>query len=463
MAKPRGAGRNRGGGTASSVNSQKVRLTRRARHLFGFDVDEEGTVYLPKQEVTLLQLDDLAERADDSRFGDLETIDLVAETIGSVKRAKSRQEGKLDAVSLARGAMRAAPVDAYTDRHARKIVVSLRATTRFDPYFVRLNPKAAASSRSPLPETMFPPIPEQVDLIRARSYDGELPSFDDQNSRKLEKAEDRRSELRVMWIPATIAPAKPQVHTVLPSYFIVRPDEKGAFPPGESTQPRVKTAKESGTNERYWCFNRKPSVRISLDRPWYSSGEDERLGVILWPPQLREIGTEPADEAQLQRGEVPRFVLHTSSRKSDADPKSGLMQLHDFQDEDLSSGGKFTTRWGADPTRESSGPMGPFLRPNALLDLIDNRDRFPKDNSVGYVPSVTIPLRDLREEEDRQLKGGGPKEPSTAYETITAALADLCSAFRRRERKVVCRYRLELRSRGRAIRQVRSCQISGRG
>jgi hypothetical protein len=418
-----------GAANGKLVDSQKVRLTRRARHLFGFDVDEEGTVYLPKQEVTLLQLDDLAERADDSKFADLETIDLVAETIGSLKRTKSRDEGKLDAVSLARGAMRAAPLDAYTDRHARKIVVSLRATTRFDPYFIRLNPKVAVSSRSPLPETMFPPIPEQVELIRARSYHGELPSFDDQNSRKLEKAEDRRSQLRVMWIPATIAPAKPQVHTVLPSYFIIRPDEKGAFPPGEATQPRVKLPKESGANERYWCFNRKPSVRIMLDRPWYSSGEGERLGVILWPPQLREIGTEPADEAQLQRGEIFRFVLHTNSRRSDSDPKSGLMQLHDFQDEDLGSGGKFTTRWGADPTRENSGPMGPFLRPNALLDVIDNRDPSPKDDSVGYVPSVTIPLRDLREEEEKQLKDGGPKEPSTAYETITAALATYVPRF----------------------------------
>jgi hypothetical protein len=428
-----------GDADGSPVDSQKVRLTRRARHLFGFDVDEEGTVYLPKQEVTLLQLDDLAERADDSNFADLETIDLLTEQISSLTRTKSRDERRPDAASLAKGAVRATPLDAYTDRHARKIVVSLRGTSRFDPYFIRLNPRAAVrlkdkdfGQRPPLPETMFPPIPEQVELIRARSYDGEFPSVDDQNSRYLEEAAEQKLQVRVMWIPATIAPAKPQVHTVLPSYFIVRPPEKGTSPPGETTQPKTSGAGKpasGSSNEKYWFFNRKPSVRLLLDRPWYSSGEGERLGVILWPPQLREIGTEPADEAQLQRGEILRFVLHKNSRRSEADSKSSLMLLHDFQDEDLGSGGKFTTRWGADPIRQNSGPMGPFLRPAALLDLIDDRDPAPKDNSVGYVPSVTIPLRDLREEEEKQLKDGGPKEPITAYETITAALATYVPRF----------------------------------
>lgn len=412
------------------VDSKKVMLTRRARHLFGFDVDDAGTVYLPKQEVTLLQLDDLEERADNSKFAGLQTIDLVAEQISSLKRKSNGEPGAAD---LAKGAMRAAPLDAYTDRHARKIVVSLRTTTRFDPYFIRLNPKAPVpkgKEQPPLPETMFPPVPEQADLIRISSY-SEL-SFDGEDMAS-EEVEARKLQLREMWIPATIAPAKPQVHAVLPSYFFVRPSETGTVPPGDPPESQAGAPKPPQTPsdpyERYWCFHRKPSVRILLDRPWYSSGEGERLGVILWPPQLREIGTDSNDQKALDQGDVLRFVLHKKTRRTEVDPKFSVMQLRDFQDEDLGSGGKFTTRWGADPIRQNSGTTGPFLRPAALLDLIDERKPAPKDNSVGYVPSVTIPLRDLREEEEKQFKDGGPKEPKTAYETITAALATYVPRF----------------------------------
>lgn len=413
------------------VDSKKVMLTRRARHLFGFDVDEAGTVYLPKQEVTLLQLDDLEERADNAKFSGLQTIDLVTEQINSLKRSP---DGKVGAVALAKGAMRAAPLDAYTDRHARKIVVSLRATTRFDPYFLRLTPKAASKDNGdqpPLPETMFPPIPEQVDLIRASSYGSEF-SYDGEELASKE-VEARKLQLREMWIPATIAPAKPQVHAVLPSYFFVRPSDVGTAPPGDKPEAPGDTPKRPETAadayERYWCFQRKPSVRILLDRPWYSSGEGERLGVILWPPRLREIATEPRDLKTFEQGDVLRFVLHKDTQRENVDPNFSVMQLRDFKDEDLGSGGKFTTRWGADPIRQNSATMGPFLRPTDLLDIIDDPKPSRKDFAAGYVPNITIPLRDLRDEEEKQFKKGGPKEPKTAYETITAALATYVPRF----------------------------------
>jgi hypothetical protein len=76
---------------------------------------------------------------------------------------------------LAKGAIRAAPLDQYSDRSARKIVVTLHATSRFAPYFVKLT---ADRPRIPLlDEVTFPPKPQDADPITA---------------------------VRVMWIPATI-------------------------------------------------------------------------------------------------------------------------------------------------------------------------------------------------------------------------------------------------------------------
>jgi hypothetical protein len=187
-----------------------------------------------------------------------------------------------------------------------------------------------------------------------------------------------KTQLRTLWIPSTIAPAKPKVHTVLPAYLIERPEEKGV---------RI----EDGRTR--WCYSRTPCVRILLDRPWYSSGEGERLGLVLWPPKLREISQDDSGPDNLLNGNVPRSVLH----QFDATQTSDVMKLDDFQDEDLGAGGKFTTRWGADPIRKNYTPIGPFLPRNALIDLTNN--------GAGYESSIAVPLDDLRKREEDAAAG----------------------------------------------------------
>ena len=55
--------------------------------------------------------------------------------------------------------------------------------------------------------------------------------------------------------------------------------------------------------EGAWSFSRRKGggLRIYLDRPWYSSGEGELLGVVLW-------SCAPPQHAAFEAFEVPDFL-----------------------------------------------------------------------------------------------------------------------------------------------------------
>ena len=88
-------------------------------------------------------------------------------------------------------------------------------------------------------------------------------------------------------------------------------------------------------------------VRVRMQRPWFTSGEGERLGVVLWPPDLFEIEPVLVDQDLL-----PRPV---------DDLGSSLMSVAHFADEQLGTGGPFVTRWGGDPIRGGATPSGWLL------------------------------------------------------------------------------------------------------
>jgi hypothetical protein len=376
-------------------------LSKRAHFLFGFDVDARGKVYLPKQWVTLLRIDDLGEEPSIENFSKPETINLLNQQIETLNRRINAQ--KSDNPPLEKGivakAIRAAAGDQYSDRLARQITVMLRATSRFDQHFVKT--RARENSDAPVPETQFPPnASASSELITRSSYEGDTfdPFFN-------ATSEHNDKKLCTLWIPSTIVPAKPEVHAILPSYVIERP-----------TMPDMRPGVV-----RRWKLSRRPQVRILLDRPWYSSGEGERLGIVLWPPQLRAITAEPQGVDRLKDGQVPRSVLHEFKPNSVAD----LMELADFEDRDLGPGGKFTTRWGGDPIRNNDGPKGPFLPAGALSGFDDTPA--PGQEPPGYEKSIAIPLEDLREVEKKAEQQ--PELAERAYETMMASLATFVPRF----------------------------------
>lgn len=387
----------------AATGESKIKLSRSAQDLYGFDVDTAGNVSFPRQWITLLQIDDLEEHRIDSKsenlltaFTALEDISLATEQLRTLV---GDQAGA--AHNMKNGAVRARAQERYADTMARKFQIALRGTTRFDPYFLRLD----RAEDQPVPEIIFPPDPIHADLVNRWSYErsGENPASLPLYSRILPE-ESNSAELLTLWLPATVAPAKPAVDTVLPTFST------------KLSPPRATIGRDEICHE----LIRAPRLRVYLDRPWFSTGEGERLGVILWPPRVSDVfeaGQEPAD---LGAGRIRRSVLGPA-------PTEDVMDLSIFADQDLGPGGRFTTRWGADPIRSVNGPSGPFLY---WSNLRGNRsmpaDATPADHEIGYVDSIEIPLVDLRAWQD---KNDETVEALPEVETITAGLATYLPKF----------------------------------
>lgn len=145
--------------------------------------------------------------------------------------------------------------------------------------------------------------------------------------------------LATLWLPATIRPAPPLVDHLQLGFHRAR--LRPLALPGRQTVGIM----------------RRTSVRVWLQRPWFSAGEGERLGVVLWPPGLNVRGTQ-SDEA-------------------------GMAIVVAIEDEDLGPGGAFVTRWGADPIeRPRPGVVAP-----ALLRATD-----VKGDMAALVPRAYMPI-----------------------------------------------------------------------
>jgi hypothetical protein len=98
------------------------------------------------------------------------------------------------------------------------------------------------------------------------------------------KAEDfqRLSEKATLHVNSSARPAAPLLEYVLPVYGWRR----------ETTTNLVSSQREGG------------SLRVYMDRPWYSSGEDELLGVLLWP---HELPSDPVDQ-NVKREALKPFI-----------------------------------------------------------------------------------------------------------------------------------------------------------
>ena len=110
------------------------------------------------------------------------------------------------------------------------------------------------------------------------------------------------------------------------------------------------------------------AIRVPFDRPHFTSGEGERVGIVIWPPDL--VCDETAEE-----------IANDKVRRSEQPNK--LIRLDDaFSDSDLGPGGEFTTRWGADPIREGQRPKGWLIPATAFLDLYDSQSGAELERNV---------------------------------------------------------------------------------
>jgi hypothetical protein len=165
-------------------------------------------------------------------------------------------------------------------------------------------------------------------------------------------------------VQATKAPAKVAPITILPAFHLKQ------------------LQLHDGTIRKF-TVERRIRLRIRMRRPWYSSGEGERLGIVLWPPDILNERIAPSG----------------ASVARDYDTGAGEMAdiaMADFADEDLGPGGDFVTRWGLDPIK-GSGELGWLVPPTAFADLanaaVDDGTSDPKlSQDPVYVPRASIPI-----------------------------------------------------------------------
>lgn len=377
---------------------------RKAEALFGFSVAEDGTVTLPQSEVTLLRFDGIPELGRGSRFAGLEPFDLASAQLEAFRAeadlqaaaaavAKSADAAKMgakptacpppaaapapaaaSAALLSMGPAAASPApavpaetslrvsepDPIGDGLARQLHLSLVATTRHQPHFRRL-----AADADEQVEREYVPTEvsgrERRDWLTARAAPDPGPSGRRDAPMPKEYpdlGQPWQIDSRSVWIWATRRPDRPAPLSVMPA-FRWTPGREG-FPGNETME-----AKAAGS----WpATTRKCLLRVRLRRPWFSSGEGERLGVVLWPPKLLSP-------------DGPKMAGNCMERQDGT--TSPLMNLTEFDDLWLGPGGEFVTRWGADPIRAApGGDVGMLMPPTA----------FGRETGQSYVDSVAMPL-----------------------------------------------------------------------
>lgn len=166
-------------------------------------------------------------------------------------------------------------------------------------------------------------------------------------------------------VQATKAPAKVSPLTILPAFHL-KPDNnlKG--------------------NPLKFSVEREVRLRIRMRRPWFSSGEGERLGIVLWPPEILSKRIIASEDGVLRDYDV------VGNEKAE-------IAMANFRDEDLGAGGSFVTRWGLDPIK-GGGELSWLTPPSAFVDLptaqvYDGAGTNP-DLPSGplYVPRASVPI-----------------------------------------------------------------------
>lgn len=303
------------------------------QELFGFSVSAQGNVTLPRVEITLLTVNNLP------LPGTIPT-----HTVGRDKHVWS--------------------LDRYYKRPAPNCESPADCVPADDAKGQSTGNVSIADDTSELGTAVYPPpFPDgkarQLFLtIVTRARHTQLmrtPNRATQTSlhgwRKLQPSPERPgagaesdpTSTLAVWIPANHRPAKPAPRTPIP-HFCWTHDKRA-------------------TGRHTWEFRalRRVSVCLPLGRGWFSSGEGERLGLVIWPPSLMDG----------QADVTGNTVTNDAGR---------AMDLTHFVDGDLGPGGSFITRWGGDPIRHNRDTSTEILMPAAAF--CDAPPRSDDENAV---------------------------------------------------------------------------------
>ncbi|ARP64331.1 hypothetical protein A9K65_013780 [Mesorhizobium sp. WSM1497] len=214
-------------------------------------------------------------------------------------------------------------------------------------------PAAFPDARSRYIRLFAVAVSRHAGSLRTR-YD-EVPEKLDRIATEDNKPSGKPIALKEFWLPATIGPPRIVPRSAIPSFVW---QDHTLIATGEAA-PAAKVPLVYAT--------RSTRVRIRLKRPWFVTGQGERLGIVIWPPNLFDL-----DSARVRNDLIkppPQDREEIDLRKL-PDDGSGLRYL---QDADLGPGGQWVTRWGADPIRSLSQVDGWFL----------SKDNFPVEKVDG--------------------------------------------------------------------------------
>lgn len=345
-ARSRGVLARRAGRWPTVLSKESKRRYKRKRAVFGFDVDPNGKTSLLRETVTLLRIQNLPDPRAAVNPASGPAIFLDPEPW---KARKAR----LDLGALHWAARNGQPIqipvasDGHPDQSGIVPTHTIGVSRPHEISDTRarcLRLYAVAVSRS---ARSFETAPMFAHDGKEHLLHRRQPLYDN---------EQRKSGATIeSWSNATARPAPAAARTPMPFFAIKRVAE-------EDRDLKVQT------------FVRKCGVRLRFDRGMFSAGEGERIGIVLWPPDI--VKQNPND---LEDNTV-KFAGRT-------------MTLSDFVDADLGDGGQYISRWGGDPIRSDPTPQrGWFMPPIAFSCLNPAEAGEPQAHNPKYVPSVKMPI-----------------------------------------------------------------------
>lgn len=304
----------RGRGLWPKPDSQNYMSPKR---LFGFTPAADGSVTFDRESVTVLRIEGFDPKVD------------VLNLLAFQRSAYALDTATNDQPDLP---LRAQRPSSFQDARARYVEIFAVALSR--------HASSLRTRYDELPEMLANPAPLQASPTNKS---------------------DTAKPLAALWLAATIRPPR-----IVP------------LPPIPSFKWTDSTPYPDNAKVPSVYVKRSMRVRLRLKRPWFSSGEGERLGIVIWPPNLFANDSNAIRNDRLRPLPADRDEI---SLRTLPDDGSDIAEL---QDVDLGPGGPWVTRWGADPIRTQGAVQGWLL----------SKENFPCDKSpynFDQPPSPVIP------------------------------------------------------------------------
>lgn len=345
----------------------------KAKRLFGFDPAEDGSVSFEPETVTLLRVEGFLPGTMRDTTGEVR-IDLL----DFQRDAKAIEPNPGQEILVYDPPLRASRPAAFPDTCARWIEIFAVAISR--------HAAALRTRYDELPEVLSEPRAIQAGAPKEEQEEAE---------RAISKViMDRR------WLPATVRPARVVSLSPIPAFA------------WKDNMPSPAIAKLPSV-----FVSRTVRVRIRAQRPWFSSGESERLGVVIWPPNLfdKDVGNVGQDIVRPPPADRREINLR-------ALPPDGTV-IQELQDADLGMGGAWVTRWGADPVRAHGGVQGWLLSkdnfPGAVEQAAFERPPAEHPKDAVLVKNVLMPVP--ADADAAELRAAQPPGGFMAVSLITYA------------------------------------------